>query len=164
MSNESQAIPISTSSSSLISTPSSSSISNPTSTTNSVPVTAPVTVTATAPVPVPVPVPTDTSAPVLSLYGVNIPEQGDSSGFSISFIILNMIGGGLGYFVAMAWSNVFQSALDRYKAQELNEGRTANPVWLNFMMAMVATVFAIAVMYIMMRMYTRLNSQNSVQL
>jgi hypothetical protein len=98
-----------------------------------------------------------TTAPVLSLYGVNIPAEGETSGFSISFIILNMIGGGLSYFVATAWSNVFQSALDRYKTQELSEGRSINPVWLNFVMAVVATVFTIAVMYLMMRMYTRIN-------
>ena len=94
------------------------------------------------------------SAPVLSLYGVNIPESGNVTGFSIPFIVLNMIGGGLSYFVAVAWSNVFQCALDKYKAQEEAEGRTVNQVWLTFILAIVATIFTIAIMYLMMRSYS----------
>jgi hypothetical protein len=102
------------------------------------------------------------SPAVLSLYGVNIPEQGGVSAFSVPFIVLNMIGGGLSYFVAITWSNVFQTALDRYKAQEESEGRNINQVWLNFLMAVVATVFTIAVMYIMMRSYSMFIKKPSV--
>jgi hypothetical protein len=52
---------------------------------------------------------------VMSLYGVNIPEAAKHIDFSIPFILLNMVGSGLSWFVAIAWSNVFQSAMDDYK-------------------------------------------------
>jgi hypothetical protein len=91
----------------------------------------------------------------LSLYGVTIPERGDvSTSFSIPFIVLNMIGSGLSWFVAMSWSNVFQSALDEYKNREESVGNKINPVWLNFILAGVATMFTIAIIYLMVRSYS----------
>ena len=91
-----------------------------------------------------------------SLYGVNVPQHGHVSGFSVPFIVLNMIGAGLSWFMAMAWSNVFQSGLDRYKAEEENKGNTINPVWINFTLALGATVFTVAIMYFMIRGYSLL--------
>ena len=96
---------------------------------------------------------TSASSPTLSLYGVNIPERGATGQFSIPFIVLNMVGGGLSWFVALSWSNVFQSALDEYKTREQSSGRQPNPVWLNFVLALGATGFTIAIMYLMMRSY-----------
>lgn len=91
--------------------------------------------------------------PTLSLYGVDISRQGSATDFSVPFIVLNMIGGGLSWFVAISWSNAFQSALDQRKTQAQSEGRPLNPVWLNFSMALTATFFTLAVMYLMVRLY-----------
>jgi hypothetical protein len=96
---------------------------------------------------------------IMSLYGVNIPESGGVGDFSIPFIVLNMIGGGLSWFVAMSWSNVFQSALDEYKTREESSGRKINQVWINFIMALGATGFTIAIMYLMVRSYSGQSSQ-----
>ncbi len=95
----------------------------------------------------------------LSLYGVTIPERGAAStSFSVPFIVLNMIGSGLSWFVAMSWSNVFQSALDEYKNREESVGNKINQVWLNFILAIVATIFTIAIIYLMMRSYSAWSS------
>lgn len=100
----------------------------------------------------------------MSLYGVTIPERGAiGTGFSIPFIVLNMIGSGLSWFVAMSWSNVFQSVLDEYKNREESAGNKINPVLLNFILAIGATVFTIAIIYLMMRSYgawSTLSNQN----
>lgn len=91
---------------------------------------------------------------IMSLYGVSIPESGGVGDFSIPFIILNIIGGGLSWFVAMSWSNVFQSALTEYKIREESGGRKINPIWINFIMALGATGFTVAIMYLMVRSYS----------
>ena len=91
----------------------------------------------------------------LSLYGVTIPERGAAgTDFSVPFIVLNMVGSGLSWFVAMSWSNVFQSALDEYKNREESAGNKINQVWLNFILAIGATIFTIAIIYLMMRSYS----------
>jgi hypothetical protein len=95
----------------------------------------------------------------LSLYGVTIPQRGASiTSFSVPFIVLNMIGSGLSWFVAMSWSNVFQSALDEYKHREESTGNKFNQVWMNFVLAIVATIFTIAIIYLMIRSYTAWSS------
>lgn len=94
----------------------------------------------------------------LSLSGVTVPEHGRVTEFSIPFIILNMIGGGLSYFVAVVWNNVFQSALDQYKKDEEGQGRKTNAVYLNMIMAVISTIFAISVIYIMIRGYTMIDT------
>ena len=97
----------------------------------------------------------------LSLYGVVVPETGQVTGFSVPFVVLNMIGGGLSYFIAVAWNNVFQSALDRYKQEEQSKGNVPNQIWLNFMLALVATLFTIAVMYLMIKSYTTITKNST---
>lgn len=98
----------------------------------------------------------------LSLYGVNIPERGGISGdFSIPFIMINMIGSGLSWFVAMSWSNMFQSALDEYKVREESGGKKINQIWVNFILALNATALAIAIMYLMVRTYSGSKGQSS---
>ena len=88
-----------------------------------------------------------------SLYGVNVSESGKAVNFSLPFVLLNMIGGGLSWFIAMAWSNVFQSALDEYKKKKEAEGVITNPVWLNLVLALTATVFTVSIVYLMIQIY-----------
>ena len=95
----------------------------------------------------------------LSLYGVTIPQSGAAiTNFSVPFIVLNMIGSGLSWFVAMSWSNVFQTALNEYKNREESAGNKFNQVWMNFILAIVATIFTIAIIYLMMRSYSAWSS------
>ena len=96
-----------------------------------------------------------------SLYGVNVTEGGKVDDFSIPFILLNMIGGGLSWFLAIAWSNVFQSALDDYKTKQQKSGSITNPVWLNLMLALVATFFSLATLYLMIRAYKQVQTRIS---
>ena len=98
----------------------------------------------------------------LVLDGISVSESGKVSGFSIPFIILNMIGGGLSWFLAITWSNVFQSVLDDYKEKQEEKGKTIDPVWLNLMMAVISTIFAIAGIYLMIKIYRRF--QNTFKL
>lgn len=98
----------------------------------------------------------------LVLDGISVSESGKVSDFSIPFILLNMIGGGLSWFLAMTWSNVFQSVLDDYKDKQEEKGKTINPVWLNLVMAVISTIFAIAVIYLMIKIYRKF--QNTLKL
>lgn len=76
------------------------------------------------------------------------------SGFSIPFVVMNLIGGGLSYFVANAWTNVFQSSLDEYKSDQEKKGQRVSGSRLNIYVALMATLFAVAVMYLMLRTFT----------
>lgn len=101
--------------------------------------------------------------PLFSFYGVNLKESGDATDFSVPFILMNMIGGGLSWFVAIAWSNVFQSAMDDYKAKQEEKGIISNPVWANLLMALVATLFSVAMLYIMIKLYQRVRKGNALR-
>lgn len=94
-----------------------------------------------------------TGDPAFSFYGVNINEGGGVTDFSVPFIIMNMIGGGLSWFIAIAWSNVFQSALDDYKAKQQAHGDITNPIWMNLLLALVATLFTVSILYLMIKAY-----------
>lgn len=99
----------------------------------------------------------------VNLYGVTVTQKGDTiGGFSVPFIVLNMIGSGLSWFVAIAWSNVFQSALDEYKKREDTGAKKISPVWMNFMMALGATVFTVAIIYLLVTTYSKLSKQNMI--
>lgn len=98
-----------------------------------------------------------------NMYGINVSESGKMIDFSIPFIFMNMIGGGLSYFIAMAWSNVFQSALDEYKKRQEKQGVVTNPVWMNLLLAMVATLFTVSIMYLMIQIYRRIQARQIVQ-
>jgi uncharacterized membrane protein len=91
--------------------------------------------------------------PTYGIYGTTITASGEASGFSLPFMIFSMIGAGLSWFVAISWSNVFQSAIDDYKKKQEAKGVDTNPVWTNLLMALVSTVLAIAVLYLMVKAY-----------
>jgi uncharacterized membrane protein len=90
-----------------------------------------------------------------NIYGVDISQTGKIVNFSIPLILLNMFGGGLSWFIAMTWSNTFQSALDNYKAKEEAKGKKINILWLNIILAVMATLFSIAILYLMIQVYKR---------
>ena len=93
---------------------------------------------------------------ILSVYGANLTESGQSNPFSTVFITLSIIGAGLSYFIATVWSNVFTAALDEYKQRQLAQGKLpTNQVWLNLILACVATLFSVAMIYLMISAYTR---------
>ena len=94
-----------------------------------------------------------------SLLGANF-QGGD---FSIPFLLLNMIGGGLSWFIAIAWSNVFQSALDDYKQRQQDKGIITNVVWMNLLLALVATFFSMAILYLMIKGYQKVQTKFKVQ-
>lgn len=99
----------------------------------------------------------------VNLGGVTVTEKGETiGGFSVPFIILNMIGSGLSWFVAIAWSNVFQSALDEYKKREDTGTKKISPVWMNFMMALGATIFTVAIIYLLVTTYSKLSKQKLI--
>jgi uncharacterized membrane protein len=75
-----------------------------------------------------------------------------------------MIGGGLSWFIAIAWSNVFQSALDDYKQRQQQKGIITNIVWTNLLLALVATFFSIAILYLMIKGYQNVQTKFKVQL
>jgi uncharacterized membrane protein len=92
-----------------------------------------------------------------SFYGVNLQQSGKLDSFPISFLILNIIGAGLSWFIALSWSNVFQSAIDDYKQKQEAKGIITNPVWMNLLLAVISTVFTVAALYLMIKLYQRGN-------
>ena len=94
-----------------------------------------------------------------SLLGVDF----KSNDFSIPFLLLNMIGAGLSWFIAIAWSNVFQSALDDYKQRQQEKGLATNVVWINLIMALIATFFSVAILYLMIKGYQKIETKLKFQ-
>jgi hypothetical protein len=95
-----------------------------------------------------------------SVLGVDF----QSRDLSVPFLILNMIGGGLSWFMAITWSNVFQSALDDYKEKQQKRGVITNVVWLNLLLAVIATLFSMAILYLMIKTYQHVQSKFKIQL
>ena len=99
------------------------------------------------------------AAPSLNLLGLDF----DKTDFSIPFLLINMIGVGLGLFIASCWSNVFQSALDDYKQRQQEKGIVTNVMWMNLLLAVVATFFSMAVLYLMIKAYQQVQTKFKFQ-
>ncbi len=73
--------------------------------------------------------------------------------FSVPSIVFAMIMGSVSWFVAVTWTNVFQSAVDAYEASQRAKNQKISPIWNNFVAAVLSTIFAVILIFISYQVY-----------
>jgi hypothetical protein len=93
------------------------------------------------------------SANNFNQYGITMDQSGKISDFSILFIFLTLTSSSLSWFLALVWNDFFQAIMQKYREREESNGRITNPIYLNFVLAMVSTLFSIAFLYLLLKLY-----------
>ncbi len=73
--------------------------------------------------------------------------------FSVPTIVFAMVMGSVSWFVAVTWTNVFQSAVDAYEASQRAKNQKISPIWNNFVAAVLSTFFAVLLIFISYQIY-----------
>jgi hypothetical protein len=90
----------------------------------------------------------------LSVFGIDVDRSGKMQGdFSIPYILVSVIGLGLTWFVALTWSNTFNVWLDEYRKKHEIDKTIRSPIAVSLIVASIATLFVVVVIYIMMKGY-----------
>lgn len=90
----------------------------------------------------------------LSVFGIQVDPSGKIEGdFSIPYILVSIIGIGLTWFVALTWSNAFNVWLDEYRKRHEIDKTIRSPTAVALIVAAIATLFVVIVIYIMIKGY-----------
>lgn len=95
-----------------------------------------------------------TSNAAFSLYGFNVSEKGHMlNDISIPFVVMNMAGAGLSFFLASNWSRFFQVWVASIIHEKESKGEEGRPIYHSFVVALFGSLFAFLVIWIMIEVY-----------